>query len=680
MAKRNFGAEVSPEDKKKVSKEGFQKALKIFRFTLPYKGTFFVGFIFLILSQITSMSIPLLMGQMVGAIVSPQKSGSQGIENIPTNGFSQKIEGFLNPNSTQLTLNDVTFLFAFLLILQAIFSFFRVYTFTKVSEQSMRDLRKTLYTKIITLPIPFFEKNRVGELMSRITTDITQLQDVLSITLAEFFRQIFTLVGGIILISFLSSKLTMFMLLTFPFLVVAAIIFGRFIRKNSKKVQDELASTNIIVEETLQSINVVKAFTNEDLEVKRYSSSVQKVVDYAMKAATFRGAFISFIIFVLFGGIVGVVWYGGNLVLQGELAFKDLFTFIIYTGFIGGSVGGLGDMYAQIQKTVGASERILEILEEKSEIEVGSSSMMNEPTNTLLSVSSQTTEFDLALSVRTQTTTGTQYSIEELKSDSVSVSKVPPSEAEGAIVYQNVAFSYPSRPDMEVLRNINLEVKAGEKIGLVGYSGAGKSTIVQLLMRYYKLTGGQILVDGKNINEYNLTDLRKNIAIVPQEVMLFGGTIYENIAYGNPQASENEAIEAAKKANAFDFIESFPEKFQTIVGERGVKLSGGQRQRVAIARAILKDPAILILDEATSALDSESEKLVQDALDTLMQNRTTIIIAHRLATIRNVDTIYVLKEGEVSEQGSHDELVLIENGIYANLVKLQFENGMVFES
>ena len=641
MAKRNFGAEVSPEDKKKVSKEGFQKALKIFRFTLPYKGAFFVGFIFLILSQITSMSIPLLMGQMVGAIVSPQKAVSQGITNIPTNGFSQKIEGILNPNSTQLTLNDVTFLFAFLLILQAIFSFFRVYTFTKVSEQSMRDLRKTLYTKIITLPIPFFEKNRVGELMSRITTDITQLQDVLSITLAEFFRQIFTLVGGIILISFLSSKLTMFMLLTFPFLVVAAIIFGRFIRKNSKKVQDELASTNIIVEETLQSINVVKAFTNEDLEVKRYSSSVQKVVDYAMKAATFRGAFISFIIFVLFGGIVGVVWYGGNLVLQGELAFKDLFTFIIYTGFIGGSVGGLGDMYAQIQKTVGASERILEILEEKSEIEVG------------------------LLSVKTQTTTTRNQTEESVASK---------------IVYRNVAFSYPSRPDMEVLRNINLEVKTGEKVGLVGYSGAGKSTIVQLLMRYYKLTVGQILVDGKNINEYNLTDLRKNIAIVPQEVMLFGGTIYENIAYGNPQASENEVIEAARKANAFDFIESFPEKFQTIVGERGVKLSGGQRQRVAIARAILKDPAILILDEATSALDSESEKLVQDALDTLMQNRTTIIIAHRLATIRNVDTIYVLKEGEVSEQGSHDELVLIENGIYANLVKLQFDNVMIMES
>ncbi|MES2520960.1 MAG: ABC transporter transmembrane domain-containing protein [Bacteroidota bacterium] len=635
MAKRNFGAEVAPEDKKKVSKEGFNKALNIFRFTLPYKGTFFIGFIFLVLSQITSMSIPLLMGQMVGAIVSPQKPVNQALANIPNNGIGQKIQSMLSPQSVNLTLNDVTILFVVLLILQAAFSFFRVYTFTRVSEQSMRDLRKALYTKIITLPVPFFEKNRVGELMSRITTDITQLQDVLSITLAELFRQIFTLVGGIILISFLSSKLTLFMLMTFPFLVVAAIIFGRFIRKNAKKVQDELASTNIIVEETLQSINVVKAFTNEALEVKRYSSSVQKVVDYALKAATFRGGFISFIIFVLFGGVVGVVWYGGNLVLNGELAFKDLFTFIIYTGFIGGSVGGLGDMYAQIQRTIGASERILEILDEKSEINVDEK------------VVSQKSEV------------------------------VNPSTPK--IAYKNVAFAYPSRPDMEVLKNISLEVKSGEKVGLVGYSGAGKSTIVQLLMRYYKLSSGQILVEGKNINDYDLTELRKKIAIVPQEVMLFGGTIYENISYGNPNASESEVIAAAKKANAFDFIDSFPEQFQTIVGERGVKLSGGQRQRIAIARAILKDPAILILDEATSALDSESEKLVQDALDVLMQNRTTIIIAHRLATIRNVDTIYVLKEGEVAEKGSHDALISIEGGIYANLVKLQYENNMVLE-
>lgn len=627
MAKRHrsFGEEASEKDKKKISKEGFKKALKVFRFTLPYKWTFVIGFIFLILSQLTSMSIPLLMGQMVGAIVSPDKTTSlpnaDSMSNM--NVMGDKLQNIFH-SAPNFTLNEVTLLFVVLLVLQAAFSFLRVYTFTRVSEQSMRDLRKELYTKVITLPITFFEKSRVGELMSRITSDVSQLQDVLSITLAELFRQIFTLVGGVLLITLISGKLTLFMLSTFPFLVVAAIIFGRFIRKNSKKVQDELAKTNIIVEETLQSVNVVKAFTNERLEVSRYTSSIQRVVDYALKAATFRGGFISFIIFVLFGGVVGVVWYGGNLVLSGELDFKDLFTFIIYTGFIGGSVGGLGDMYAQIQKTIGASERVLEILEEKSEVNV-----------------SHPFEFK---------------------------------KTQGNVAFENVGFVYPSRSDVTVLKDISINIKAGEKVALVGQSGAGKSTLAQLLMKLYPITKGKIVIDGQDIAKQDVTELRSNIAIVPQEVMLFGGTIYENIAYGKPGSTEAEVYEAAKKANAFDFITSFPEKFQTVVGERGVKLSGGQRQRVAIARAILKDPSILILDEATSALDSESEKLVQDALDELMKNRTTIIIAHRLATIRNVDTIYVLKDGAIAEAGSHDELILKEEGIYANMVKLQFDN------
>jgi ABC-type multidrug transport system fused ATPase/permease subunit len=306
------------------------------------------------------------------------------------------------------------------------------------------------------------------------------------------------------------------------------------------------------------------------------------------------------------------------------MPFSDLLTFIVYTTFIGGSVAGMGDLYAQLQKTVGASERILEILDEPSEVNA-------------------TEEVPLFVPVH------------------------------GHVRFDDVRFSYPSRPDIAVLKGISLDVAAGHKIALVGQSGAGKSTIVQLLMRYYAIGSGKVTIDGRDLAGFNVTELRKNIAVVPQEVMLFGGTILENIQYGKPGATEAEVREAARKANALQFVESFPEGFQTIVGERGVKLSGGQRQRIAIARAILKDPAILILDEATSSLDAESERLVQEALDKLMQDRTTIIIAHRLATIRKVDTIYVIREGQIAESGTHDELATQEDGIYANLVKLQFE-------
>ena len=487
----------------------------------------------------------------------------------------------------------------------------------------MADIRRTVYSKIVSLPISFFEQRRVGELMSRITADVQALQDVLAFTLAELFRSLATVIVGIIIICFISWKLTIFMLATFPVAIVVAMVFGRYIRKLSKIAQDELASANVIVEETLQSINVVKAFTNEALEVNRYGNALSKVIAAALKAGRFRGGFVSFIIFALFGGIVGVVWYGALLVQSGEMPFSELMTFIFYTMFIGGSIGGLGDMYAQIQKTLGASERLLEILDEKSEVEI-------KPISPIVPI----------------------Y---------------------GNISFENVAFSYPTRPDMAVLKDISLDVSAGRKIALVGYSGAGKSTIVQLLMRYYQPKEGKILVDGQDIQKFDITAYRQNIAVVPQEVMLFGGTIRENIAYGKPNATDKEIMEAARKANALEFISSFPEQMETIVGERGVKLSGGQRQRIAIARAILKDPKILILDEATSSLDAESEKLVQEALDGLMENRTTIIIAHRLATVRNVDCIYVIKDGVILETGTHEELVMNENGLYAGLIKLQFE-------
>ena len=597
MAKRreNIG-EIAPEDKKKLSREGVRKALRVFRFVRPYRRQFGAGFIFLVLSTLTTLSFPALIGQVTSVI--------QG--------------------KSPFTLGQVILIFGAILVLQAIFSFFRIYFFAQVSERSMADVRRSVYSKIITLSIPFFEKRRVGELTSRISADVAQLQDVLSITLAELFRQVATLVGGTLFILYVSWKLTLFMLATFPVIIVAAIIFGRYIRRLSKEAQDQLAAASVIVEETLQSINVVKAFTNERLEIGRYGAALQLMVNTALRTARFRGVFVSFIIFAMFGGIMGIVWYGGSLVQRGEIPFADLLTFIFYTAFIGGSVAGMGDMYAQVQRTIGSSERILEILDEPSEVDANQ-------------------EMPLFVPVH------------------------------GHVHFDDVQFSYPSRPDLPVLKGISLDVAAGRKIALVGQSGAGKSTIVQLLMRYYPLSGGSITVDGRDLSTFNVTELRKNIAVVPQEVMLFGGTIAENILYGKSGATDAEVREAARKANALDFIESFPDGLQTIVGERGVKLSGGQRQRIAIARAILKDPAILILDEATSSLDAASERLVQEALDELMKHRTTFIIAHRLATIRKVDTIYVIREGQIAEQGTHDQLAMQEDGLYANLVKLQFE-------
>ncbi len=598
MAKRgeSFGEEANKEKRPKFSREGVKKALSIFRFVKPYQGMYIIGFIFLILSAGTTMSFGLLIGQITSVI--------QG--------------------KSEFTLNQITLFFVGVLIAQAIFSFCRIYFFSQVSERAMADVRRAAYSKIITLPISFFEQRRVGELTSRISSDISQLQSVFTLTLAELFRQLATLVIGTGIILYVSWKLTLFMLATFPIMIVSALFFGRFIRKLSKQVQDLLAQANVIVEETLQSVHVVKAFTNENLEINRYGNALQQMVYMALRAAKYRGIFVSFVIFTLFGGIIGVVWYGGSLVLNNEMPFADLLTFLVYTTFIGGSVAGMGDVYSQLAQTIGASERILEILEEPSEVNATEALPLFVPVH-------------------------------------------------GHVQFDDVQFAYPSRSDVRVLKGISFDVAAGRKIALVGQSGAGKSTIVQLLMRYYPISGGQITVDGRNLTSYNITELRKNIAIVPQEVMLFGGTILENIQYGKPGATEAEVREAARKANALQFIELFPEGLQTLVGERGIKLSGGQRQRIAIARAILKDPAILILDEATSSLDAESERLVQEALDELMQNRTTIIIAHRLATIRKVDRIYVLREGQIAESGTHSELAAHEDGIYANLVRLQFE-------
>lgn len=600
------------DKKRKVSRKDLQKTLKIFRFVLPYKGTFILGLIVLLFSTITTLVFPYFTGDLLDTAIKPD---SQALK---------------------LSINEIALILIGILILQALFSFLRVSLFVKVSENTMRDVRLTLYQKIISLPLAFFEKKRVGELISRVTSDVTQMQEVISFTLAEFLRQLVTFILGVGFLLVLYPRLTLVMLLTFPLLIGVAIVFGRYIRKLSKKTQDSLADSNVIVEETFQSIQSVKSFTNENYEIARYRLQLNKVMRIALRAGQFRGAFVSFIIFGLFGALVIVLWYGVNLIAAGKMSFGDLTTFVIYTFFIGGALATIGDIYAQLQRTIGASERILEILEEEEEVKTNIRAKAN---------------------------------LEEQNSHQLA-------RVNGNIAFQEVHFAYPTRPDLEVLKGISLTIAQGQKIALVGYSGAGKSTIVQLLGRYYNLSKGQILVDDKNIQDYNISDLRSNIGTVPQEVILFGGTIKENISYGQPGASEEEIIEAAKQANAWKFIETFPEKLETLVGERGVKLSGGQRQRIAIARAILKNPSILILDEATSSLDADSEKLVQEALDELMKNRTTIIIAHRLATIRKVDKIYVIDGGTIIESGTHEELSVLENGLYSSLVKLQFANEL----
>ena len=586
-------------EKRKINRENLTKLSGIFRYILPYRVKFIIGLVCLVLSSLTLLSFPFFAGKLIDAA-----------------------DG--NLLWQQFNINQIALILMAILLVQGVLSFFRVYLFTIVSERSMADIRNDLYHKMMTLPMAFYDQRRTGELLSRITTDVSLLQETFSITLAEFIRQVATLTLGIIIIFITASQLTWFMLAIFPVVVLIAYFFGKFIRKLSKQKQDQLANANVIVEETLQSIQTVKAFTSELYEVLRFRKNLSEAVNTAVLAGKYRGAFISFIIFALFGAIVAVIWYGANLVLAGTMTTGTLLSFVLYTTFIGGSIAGLGDLYGQVQRAIGSSERVLDIIGEQGEYD----------------------------QLR-------QHASREV--------------LDGAINFEKVRFTYPTRPEVEVLRGLNLEVQQGSKVALVGPSGAGKSTIIQLLNRFYEIDGGRITIDGKNIYDFELVDLRNWIGMVPQEVILFGGTIRENILYGKHNATGEELQEAAHKANALQFINSFPEGFDTLVGERGVKLSGGQRQRIAIARAILKDPKILILDEATSSLDAESERLVQDALDKLMEGRTTIIIAHRLNTIRKVDNIFVINHGQVQESGTHEALSQKKDGNYSNLVKLQLE-------
>jgi ABC-type multidrug transport system fused ATPase/permease subunit len=583
--------------KKKITLSGLKNAFKLYSYIKPYRVIYILGLFFLFGSSVMNLAFPKLLGDLVNA-------GNEG--NLGTQ------------------LNRIALLLAGILIVQAIFSYFRTILFVKVTERSLADLRQDTYNHLITLPVKFFDKRRVGELNSRISSDISLLQETMTSTLAEFVRQVIIIVGGIALLVYTSFKLTIFMLAIIPAVVLLAVFFGRFIRSFSKKAQGEVAESNTIVEETLQGIQSVKAYTNEFFEMKRYRDRTLEIAKIGIKGGRYRAAFASFLILGLFGALVAVIWRGAILLANGEIDAGQLFSFVLYSGFIGGTIGGMANVFTRIQRFLGATEELFEIFNEKTE------------------------------ELSEEMSGGETFNLN------------------GNISFENLSFEYPSRPEESVLKGINLDIMANQLIALVGSSGAGKSTITSLLLRLHDPTGGKILFDGKDSQEIPLSSLRSQIALVPQDIFLFGGTIRENIRYGDPTASDQEIIEAAKQANAWEFISRFPEQLETIVGERGTQLSGGQRQRVAIARALLKNPRILILDEATSSLDSESEQLVQQALEHLMKGRTSIVIAHRLSTVKNADQIFVLDDGLIIEKGTHEELMNISSGKYRSLSELQF--------
>jgi ABC-type multidrug transport system fused ATPase/permease subunit len=582
--------------KKRKAGSGLKELMKLYRFLKPYRWKFALGMLFLLVSSGASLMFPKFLGDMVDL-------GNKGklISEITHTGFILMI----------------------IIVVQAIFSYSRIRLFVEVTEKTLASIRQHLYNHLIKLPMSFFATRRVGELNSRISSDISLLQDSLTSTLADLLSQIILITGGITLMMISSFKLTLFMLAILPAVALFAFFSGRAIRRYSKKAQGHVAESNTIVEETLQGIQNVKAFTNELFEINRYREKTNEVAKAGIKGGKYQAA-MSFIVLAFFMAMGAVIWRGATLIALGQMAAGQLFSFVIYSGFIAGNIAGMAGVYTRLQKAIGAAEKLLLILDEHAE-EVDEQ-YFPDPSNIL----------------------------------------------HGKITFDRVAFEYPSRKENTVLREVSFSAETGQQVALVGPSGAGKSTIVSLLLKFYEPTSGEILFDNRTSNSFPITAIRAQMAIVPQDVFLFGGTIRENIAYGKNGSTEVEIIDAATQANAWEFIQSFPEKLDTIVGERGVQLSGGQRQRIAIARAVLKNPKILILDEATSSLDSESERLVQEALDKLMKGRTSVVIAHRLATIRNADKIIVLENGTIIEQGTHNELLANTNGLYKALTELQF--------
>ena len=581
----------------KVTRESLAQMFSLYAYLKPYSGKLSVGLLMLITSSAMSIFFPALAGVLINS--------------------TDRLQAFHS-----------ACLIVVILLTQAIISFFQSILFNTVGEYGLADLRQALFAHLTEMPMSFYSQRQVGELTSRMFSDLAQLQDAFVMAIPQFLRQTVVMLGSIAMMVYISPRLTGVMLICFPPTIIGAILIGRMVGRRSKATQDDLAFSSNVVTEAFQGIASVKAFCNEPYEQKRYGDRLQIVLKSIRQGAKAKAMLIAFIIFAIFTAITTVLWYGTILLLENKLSHGELFGFALYTVFVGGSLGSFADLYSNLQRSIGATQRVRELLGEPSE-----------PVETV----TRTTRF------------------------------------RGEVRLDHVRFAYPSRPEVQVLKQLSFSVEAGKVVALVGPSGSGKTTIASLLLRFYDPQQGRIFFDGKPATDYGLRELRGQMALVPQEVLLFGGSIAENIAYGKPGATPAEVEAAARRANAHEFIASFPEGYQTLVGERGIKVSGGQRQRIAIARALLKDPSILILDEATSALDAESERLVQQALEELMKGRTCFVIAHRLSTIRNADCIVMLRDGAVYESGSHEELMALPDGAYRRMVELQHGANVLCE-
>jgi subfamily B ATP-binding cassette protein MsbA len=578
----------------------------------PYRWWMAVALLALLVSTGVGLLLPLAVGQLVNSFADP---------------------------TAPFNLNQVALALAAVIVVQALFTLVQSYALAFVGERVVSDLRIQAYAHLQRLSLSFFNNRRTGEITSRITNDVTLIQTTVTSNVANLLGAVVQFVGALALMIAVSWQLSSLALILVPAVTLLGLIFGRMIRRISTAVQDRLADASSVLEETVAGVRVVQSFGREPYEVGRFRAAVDATFATAMRRARVRAIFQPLVAIAAWGTMVAVLWFGGRLVLAGELRPGDLIAFMLYAGNISGTLATFSGLFGQLQEALGAVTRVFELLD-------------TEPT----------------------------------------VADMPGAvalgEAQGRVTFEDVSFTYESEGAGDktlgteldgaglnsapaILRGLTLEINPGEALALVGPSGAGKSTIVNLVPRFYDVQAGSVRVDGHDVRELTLASLRRQIGIVPQETLLFSGSVRENIRYGRLEASDTEVEAAARAANAHDFILALPEGYETPVGERGVKLSGGQRQRVAIARAILKDPRILILDEATSALDSESEGLVQQALERLMRGRTSIIIAHRLSTIRRADRIAVIVAGELAELGRHAELIA-RGGLYARLYAMQF--------